>query len=158
MIELELPYPPSVNHYWRMGRGRIYLGEEGRRYKRLVTGAVRYAGIRPLDGHLSLEIEAYPPDHRVRDLDNVLKALKDALGKAGVYHDDSQVKHLDAWMLGPVPPGKVWVRVTPLGGAPRGIRISSPVVPTLSGHAELPRQTRAVAESLFTNERMRHGC
>ena len=139
MIELELPYPPSVNHYWRMGRGRMYLGEKGRRYKQLVTGAVRYAGLRPLTGHLSLRIEVYPPDRRVRDLDNVLKALWDALGKAGVYQDDSQVKHLEAWMLDPAPPGKVWLRVTPLDDAPRGIQQKPPQQPVLFGHAPAPR-------------------
>ncbi len=39
-------------------------------------------------------ILVYPPDRRARDLDNLGKALLDALTKAGVYGDDSQIDHL----------------------------------------------------------------
>ena len=111
MVVLELPWPPSVNHYWRMGHNRIYLGAEGRRYKAMVAGIVRHAGLTPLDGDVSIEMEAYPPDRRRRDLDNLQKALWDSLGKAGLYDDDSQVKHFQAWMLSPMEGGKVIVRV-----------------------------------------------
>lgn len=111
MVILELPWPPSVNHYWRMGHNRIYLGAEGRRYKAMVAGIVRYARVEPLIGDVSIEMEAYPPDRRRHDLDNLQKAVWDSLGKAGVYEDDSQVKHVRAWMLSPVDGGKVVVRV-----------------------------------------------
>lgn len=40
---------------------------------------------------LSLTIDAYPPDRRKRDLDNILKSLLDALQHAGIYSDDSQI-------------------------------------------------------------------
>ena len=36
-------------------------------------------------------ISLFPPDRRKRDLDNVLKALLDALQHAGCYDDDSQL-------------------------------------------------------------------
>jgi crossover junction endodeoxyribonuclease RusA len=111
MIELILPWPPTVNHYWKLGRGHLYLGEEGKRYKAIVTGVVHCAGVRPFTGDVSLEIEAYPPDRRVRDIDNVLKAIFDSCGKAGLYADDSQVKHVEAWMREPFPRGRVIVRV-----------------------------------------------
>lgn len=111
MVVLELKYPPSLNHYWRMGNHRIYLSDEGRRYKNIVAGIVRCARVQPIIGDVSLKIEAYPPDRRIRDLDNLMKALLDALGGAGLYEDDSQVKHIEAWMLEPLERGKVIVTV-----------------------------------------------
>ncbi len=112
MLEIVLPWPPSVNHYWKLGRGRIFLGTEGRRYKLAVVGAVRCLGVQPFVGDVSLEIEAYPPDRRKRDLDNIQKSIWDALGKAGLYDDDSQVKHVEAWMREPIPGGKIVVCIS----------------------------------------------
>lgn len=109
MIKLELPWPPSVNHYWRMGHNRIYLGAEGKRYKAIVNGLVRTARVSPLTGHLGVQMIAHPPDRRRRDLDNLQKCLWDSIGAAGLYEDDSQIKHIAAWMLDPVPGGKVIV-------------------------------------------------
>jgi len=39
-------------------------------------------------------IEAFPPDKRRRDLDNLIKAIQDSLQYAGVYEDDSQIDYL----------------------------------------------------------------
>lgn len=47
-----------------------------------------------MNGPLSLRIDAAPPDRRSRDIDNILKAVMDALQAAGVYHDDTQVDDL----------------------------------------------------------------
>ena len=32
MVKLSLPYPPSINHYWRNFRGRMVIGQEGRAF------------------------------------------------------------------------------------------------------------------------------
>lgn len=33
-LEIALPYPPSVNHYWRHTRsGKHYISEKGRKFK-----------------------------------------------------------------------------------------------------------------------------
>ncbi|NBW22487.1 MAG: RusA family crossover junction endodeoxyribonuclease, partial [Caulobacteraceae bacterium] len=40
-------------------------------------------------GSVRVVIEAFPPDRRKRDLDNILKSLLDALTHAGVWEDDS---------------------------------------------------------------------
>ena len=45
-------------------------------------------------GKLRVEIEAWRPDNRRRDLDNLLKATLDGLAHAGVYEDDSQIVDL----------------------------------------------------------------
>lgn len=93
VISLIVPYPPSVNHYWRAWRGRVCVSAEGRRYAAALTIAAAKAGLRGLrlEGALAVRCEFYPPDRRRRDLDNVAKALYDALTRAGIWGDDSQV-------------------------------------------------------------------
>jgi len=50
---------------------------------------------KPLQNKLKVEITAYMPDKRRRDLDNILKALLDALTGAGIWEeDDSQVDEM----------------------------------------------------------------
>jgi len=46
------------------------------------------------EGRLSVRIEAYPPDKRKRDLDNLPKAPLDALTISGLWKDDSQIDEL----------------------------------------------------------------
>lgn len=50
--------------------------------------------VKHFKGHLKVEIEAFRPDKRRRDLDNLLKATLDGLAHAGVYEDDSQIVDL----------------------------------------------------------------
>lgn len=85
-----LPWPPSVNTYWRTFRGRMLISEAGRRYR---TVAMLIAGVGEKFGGqpVVVTIEAWFPDLRKRDLDNLLKAPLDALTHAGVYEDDSQI-------------------------------------------------------------------
>jgi crossover junction endodeoxyribonuclease RusA len=53
-----------------------------------------HANIPTMEGPLRVEIEAYRPDNRKRDLDNLLKAALDSMAKGMIYNDDSQIKHL----------------------------------------------------------------
>jgi len=115
MITLELPYPPSVNRYYRHVGFRTLISREGRAYRRLVCAILRRAGVRPLEGTLAVGLDLYPPDGRRRDCDNVLKALLDAMQYGGMYGDDSQIKKLLVVMRDRVVPGgKVVVAVCPL--------------------------------------------
>lgn len=113
---LVLPYPPSVNHYYRNVNGRTLISAEGRAYRVRVAvelGLQRPKPVRgPMRGRLSLEIEVNPPDKRRRDLDNVLKALLDALQHGGLYEDDSQIEEIHLRRLAPHPGGMVRVRCT----------------------------------------------
>jgi crossover junction endodeoxyribonuclease RusA len=54
----------------------------------------------------------HPPDRRRRDLDNILKALLDALQYGGAYQDDSQIDSLQVVRSKSVPGGKVMVLVS----------------------------------------------
>jgi len=48
----------------------------------------------PHVGRLAVDIYVNPPDKRKRDLDNIPKALLDALTHAGIWEDDSQIDQL----------------------------------------------------------------
>lgn len=114
-MTLTLPYPPSVNHYWRTVRTRhgcrVLISREGRAYRTKVGSILAVAGIRRQTGRLAVRIDVHPPDRRRRDLDNAMKALLDALEHGGAYEDDSQIDHLDIRRGQVVPDGKVAVRI-----------------------------------------------
>lgn len=109
MFEIELPYPPSINHYWRRVGHRTLISREGRRFREHVVTILAARRITPLSGALEVKIDVYPPDNRRRDIDNVQKALLDALQQGGAYLDDSQIIDLHARKRGPRSPGLVRV-------------------------------------------------
>lgn len=111
MVEFELPYPPSVNHYWRRVGARTLISRGGRAFRQAVCAILAARGVRPLAGPLALEIVIYPPDRRRRDIDNVQKALLDALQHGGAYGDDSQIIRLAIEKGEPVDGGKTTVRI-----------------------------------------------
>jgi crossover junction endodeoxyribonuclease RusA len=93
-IQLELPYPPSVNHYWGQAGNHRFIGKKGKEFRAQVMDAVNEAGFSPLEGRLAVHIALFPPDKRKRDVDNVLKSLLDACEHAGCYENDSQIDEL----------------------------------------------------------------
>ncbi len=115
-MTLSLPYPPSVNHYWRHFRGRTLISREGRAYRQDVCALLAGGGPRkpPMGGRIALCMDAFPPDRRTRDLDNLLKASSDALQHAGIYEDDSQTDLLLVRRRESVRGGRLEVRVAPL--------------------------------------------
>lgn len=94
-MRIRLPWPPSVNQYWRFFQGRAILSLRGRQYRKAVADAVLAQGAaRHLEGPVRVAIEAARPDKRRRDLDNLLKGVLDGLAHAGVYADDQQIVDL----------------------------------------------------------------
>lgn len=105
VITLMLPFPPSVNGYWRSVRGRNILSAAGRAYRLAGLEALRtQSGPWPLAGRLQVTLTLYVPDRRRRDVDNFSKAVLDLLTHGGVYDDDSQIDHLTV-IRGPVRAG-----------------------------------------------------
>src|SRR5262245_20327232 len=93
-VRLRLPYPPTVNMYWRYVQGRVLISKAGRQYRENIAAAVVLQRGRRLTGRLSVGIIVHPPDRRTRDIDNVLKGTLDSLCHAGVYDDDGQIDSL----------------------------------------------------------------
>lgn len=119
MVFLELPYPPSVNHYYRRVGPRTLISREGRAYREKVCALLAARGVETLTGPVQVKVEVYPPDRRRRDIDNVLKALLDAIEKGGAYRDDSQIVRLVAEKHRPVEGGRAIVRIRPACSAER---------------------------------------
>ncbi len=94
-VSIELPWPPSSNTYWRR-RGHCYfISNKGQDYREFVTKlCYRYAGMFNIESRLRLTIDAFPPDKRKRDLDNLFKAVLDSLQAARIFPDDCQIDEL----------------------------------------------------------------
>ena len=112
-MPLTPPYPPSVNHYWRRVGLHTLISREGRTFRRNVCALLGGGGPRkpPSGGRISLAMDAFPPDRRRRDLDNIQKPVLDALEHAGVYADDSQIDLLVTRRREAVPEGRLLVTV-----------------------------------------------
>ncbi|WP_421416416.1 RusA family crossover junction endodeoxyribonuclease [Serratia plymuthica] len=119
-MNLTLPFPPSVNGYWRSpnkgaSRGRTLVSERGRAFQVEAIAQVMVQLRRrpkPISADIAVEVLFYPPTRAKRDLDNYFKALFDAMTKAGVWLDDRQIKRIVAeW--GPVTKGgKVELKIS----------------------------------------------
>lgn len=129
MIELILPYPPSVNHYKTVGK--IVTTQNGKKYQQRVdtseTKAFYYhvwIKIREsmalkrietaLISTIDMKVWLYPPDKRKRDIDNVIKPLLDSLVKGGLLQDDSQINRLLIERRSIIKQGRVIVRIEEL--------------------------------------------
>ena len=71
--------------------------------------------IEPLGDTISLAVILYPPDKRIRDLDNYLKPLLDTITKSGVWLDDSLVDQLSVYRGAVTPAGRCFVRIKVAG-------------------------------------------
>ena len=100
IFEATLPWPPSVNSYWRhrvVGKlATVYVSQKGQAYRKAVNLCLMEHGVKTyaLEGDLRVEIEVFPPDRRKRDIDNLLKSLLDSLTHAQVWKDDNQIADL----------------------------------------------------------------
>jgi len=69
----------------------------------------------PAGGRIALCMDAFPPDRRRRDLDNIQKPVLNALEYATMYEDDSQIDLLIT-RRGPIdkPHGRITVQLDEL--------------------------------------------
>ena len=119
-LVFRLPWPPSINHYYgRRRQGGVFLKDRGRLYRKLALVEFARLGWPRLEGAVKVSLLLCPPDRRVRDIDNIRKAVYDALsdrrkGKAlvhqGIIADDKFIHEDDAQRI--EEPGGGWVQVT----------------------------------------------
>ena len=115
---VELPYPPSVNHYWEprvyKKRGKTIRGRRKSEKALQFIAAMKLLARRKnaVIGRVGVLLTVFFPDRRVRDLDNLLKGVLDGLVAAGVMLDDSQIHDLHVVNSGEiVTGGKIVVSV-----------------------------------------------
>lgn len=110
-----LPYPPSVNTYWRSivirGQVRVLISKKGRDYKKAVADILK-GHAAPPSAPLAINLKFYRP-RRIGDLDNCLKATLDAL-KGILFVDDSQICEIHATREDDKENPRVEVSVRPL--------------------------------------------
>ena len=108
MNPIVLPFPPSVNSYYRsirMGKScRVLISKRGREYRQAVIDLIAklvhddpaYQGLFPFVQRLGMTVTLNAPTRRKYDVDNMGKALLDSLGCNGarVYEDDEQIDEL----------------------------------------------------------------
>ncbi len=116
-VVLTLPFPPTMNTYWRHVGSRVLLSSDGRQYREEVGLACLIAGRPRLEGRLEIDLLVYPPDNRRHDLDNLLKGILDGLQHAGLYEDDSQIDKLRICRRHVYKPPSVVVTVSTLEGS-----------------------------------------
>ena len=111
---MDLPWPPTVNHYWLSGKGtHKYVSDAGNAFREdVIAIANKHEEIEMIHGEVVVALIAYPPDRRKRDIDNIKKAIYDGLTHAGVYKDDCKISVcFDVMDRVRVPDGEGWVHV-----------------------------------------------
>jgi len=94
MHEMTLPMPPSNNRYYRHARGRTYLSDEGKAYKKAVA-TILFNSRHHEFTSVRVEIDIHAKNNVRRDLDNFPKGIFDALTFAGAWKDDSIVDEME---------------------------------------------------------------
>jgi crossover junction endodeoxyribonuclease RusA len=115
MIRLVLPWPISINAYWKIRVIKIkgaamastYVSAAGVRFQKNVLAAVieQLGQHSPLHGRLSVTMRFYGPNARKYDISNFVKTTEDALTKARVWVDDEQIDEEHIYR-GPIDRGK----------------------------------------------------
>lgn len=114
-IYLHLPFPPTINSYYFKGK---IISSKGKLFREQVIKECFEQSVSKLALDCRLEVTTilYPPDRRVRDLDNYLKALQDALSHAELWVDDVQIDNGVQHRGVVVPGGACRVRIRPFEG------------------------------------------
>lgn len=113
IVSLALPYPHglSINHYYKRCKSVVILDKKVKNYREEIYYKTIYE---PRFGKELVEvcINMHPPDNRKRDIDNILKAILDALQYSGIYDDDNQIISLSVKKLHVVENGLLEVRIS----------------------------------------------
>lgn len=115
-MKLTLPFPPSVNGYWRATNTGMKISASGRSFRSNAIAAILTQLKRrpqPITVNVEVTVLLYPPDKRNRDLDNYQNALFDSLTHAGVWVDDRQIKRFTVEWGDQVKQGKAEVTILP---------------------------------------------
>jgi crossover junction endodeoxyribonuclease RusA len=94
MIEIKLSRVPvpKTNRYVRKRNGAVFIPPRVKNWEVRALWEIRnqWNG-EPIDRKISVDITLILPNHRKRDIDNMLKSLWDLLEKAGVLKNDNLI-------------------------------------------------------------------
>lgn len=128
IYELKLPWPPSVNHYKKVGRivktksGKLYQQRKNTCHtdKFYFDTYILHKQSMPQEWlkfgnsdtiSYELRVYLYPPNSSRYDIDNNLKVLFDGLVRAKVIKDDSQITRLYVEKCNIIEHGQVIVKI-----------------------------------------------
>ena len=112
MLEIFLPFPPSVNTYWGFSGSRRFLTKRAIEFKKETLDRFNATGHFGFgNARLQVSMFLHAPDKRVRDIDNVVKSTLDALCQAKVFTDDSQIDVLIVRRDKPMKKGLCVIRI-----------------------------------------------
>lgn len=113
--KLKLPYPPSINNYYKRALTGVYLSKKASNFREEVRLTYLVSRQKSFgDKKISMAVDLYPPDKQIRDIDNVLKGLLDAMQYATIYENDSQIKRLEINIMPPEKEGFCIVTINSL--------------------------------------------
>lgn len=127
-LEMELPWPPSINHYKKSGRmvktstGKIYQQRIDTKETKLFydESMIAISSKRASNGFISFQdstisltvtIDLYPPNKRRIDIDNRIKVLVDSLVRSNLILDDYLIDKLIVTRMDVCKGGKAIVTV-----------------------------------------------
>ena len=109
-----IPFPTvSGNHATRHGKFGSYTSPKAKLYRiQVLASIIKQKAAYHLSEPFNITVEAWPPDKRRRDKDNMIKVAMDACTLAGVWNDDSLFHdlHILAWK--PVDKANPHLRIT----------------------------------------------
>lgn len=116
-IYLQLPWAIAYGSYYTQTRWGKHLSVKGKKFKDAVAVECQEQNVfgARIDKPVELSVIFYPPDRRIRDLDNHLKSLQDALTEAQVWEDDSLVDQGHQYRGNVCKGGRVLVRIREAG-------------------------------------------
>ncbi len=98
-IEFMLSFPPSVNRYYSKTRNGVFISKHGRKFRDQSYDLIKeqLGSFETIKDRMKVGVILYPPDRRVRDLDNYMKGLLDAITHAEVWEDDHLIDQLEIY-------------------------------------------------------------
>ena len=113
-LTLELPFPPSVNHYLGRRGHQTYKTAKAKAYNSEVYALVLQARANlKLDAPLTVWYQYWFPDKRKRDVANYEKVLTDSMVTANVMVDDHLIYDIRQTKMGYCKNGRVKVIIAP---------------------------------------------
>jgi len=96
LVHFVLRFPPSVNRYYVKTRNGVFISRQGRSFREYSTELIhqQLGAFTSIEHKIKVGVVLYPPDRRIRDLDNYMKGLLDAITHANIWDDDSLIDQL----------------------------------------------------------------